>query len=116
MIYLREISRKIKPVPEDQFPFTLPIIQNLNKVEFTSPVTIFVGENGSGKSTLIEAIAAGFGSISVGSESINTDPSLVHARNLAKHLTFVRNNNPRNGFFFRAEDFFGFTRRVTRER
>ncbi|WP_331683249.1 AAA family ATPase [Blautia sp.] len=34
----------------------------MKNLEFTSPITFFVGENGSGKSTLLEAIAiaAGF--------------------------------------------------------
>lgn len=37
-------------------------LHDLKNLEFTSPITFFVGENGSGKSTLLEAIAiaAGF--------------------------------------------------------
>jgi hypothetical protein len=38
-------------------PFRLPLIGRLD-IEFTSPVTFFVGENGTGKSTVSEAIAA----------------------------------------------------------
>lgn len=30
-------------------------------MEFTAPVTFFVGENGTGKSTLLEAIAVAYG-------------------------------------------------------
>ena len=40
-----------------EYPFSLPLIRCLD-IEFTSPVTFFVGENGTGKSTVIEAIAA----------------------------------------------------------
>ena len=40
------------------FPFTVPAIKNLEKLEFHPAVTFLVGENGSGKSTLLEAIAA----------------------------------------------------------
>jgi predicted ATPase len=40
-----------------EYPFNLPLIRTLD-IEFTSPVTFFVGENGTGKSTVIEAIAA----------------------------------------------------------
>ena len=32
-------------------------LHDLKNLEFTSPITFFVGENGSGKSTLLEAIA-----------------------------------------------------------
>ena len=37
-------------------------LKNLKRLEFSSPVTFFVGENGSGKSTMLEAlaVAAGF--------------------------------------------------------
>ena len=41
----------------DEYPFNLPLIRCLD-VEFTAPVTFFVGENGTGKSTVIEAIAS----------------------------------------------------------
>lgn len=41
----------------DRFPFTIPAINQLNEILFTSQVTFFVGENGSGKSTLLEAIS-----------------------------------------------------------
>jgi predicted ATPase len=44
-------------VESDEYPFSLPIVRGLD-IEFTSPVTFFVGENGTGKSTVIEAIAA----------------------------------------------------------
>ena len=40
-----------------EYPFNLPLIRCLD-IEFSSPVTFFVGENGTGKSTVIEAIAA----------------------------------------------------------
>jgi len=36
-------------------------IKDLEKIDFTNNITIFVGENGSGKSTLLEAIAVNYG-------------------------------------------------------
>ena len=111
MIFLRAIERKSK-THNAGFPFNLPIIDTLDNLEFTQPVTFFVGENGSGKSTVLEAIAAGMGSIAVGSASIASDETLQHARQLAKAFRFVRNQNPQRGFFFRAEDMFGFTKTV----
>jgi predicted ATPase len=41
----------------DRYPFNLPIFHQTKRIEFGSPVTLFVGENGTGKSTLLEALA-----------------------------------------------------------
>jgi predicted ATPase len=38
------------------FPFNLNIFNKTRSIEFTTPVSFFVGENGTGKSTLLEAI------------------------------------------------------------
>ena len=59
MIHLQSISLKPSAKKQSGFPFNLPLVKNLDQIEFHSPVTFFVGENGSGKSTLIEAIGAG---------------------------------------------------------
>ncbi len=39
------------------YPFNIPCIQKMERVELHPAVTFFVGENGSGKSTLLEAMA-----------------------------------------------------------
>jgi predicted ATPase len=41
----------------EHYPFSLDIFRETAGLEFTTPVTFFVGENGTGKSTLLEAIA-----------------------------------------------------------
>lgn len=41
----------------DFYPFSLEIFRRTGTVEFSCPVTFFVGENGTGKSTLLRAIA-----------------------------------------------------------
>jgi predicted ATPase len=41
----------------DRYPFNQPIFYHTRKLEFSAPVTFFVGENGSGKSTLLGALA-----------------------------------------------------------
>ncbi len=114
MIFLRSIHYKDKEI-ENRFPFTIPIFRDFQPLQFKSPVVFFVGENGSGKSTLIEAIAYGMNAVAVGSENLETDPSLVHIRSFSSYLRFVKNRRPKRGFFFRAEDFFGFIKRVKRE-
>jgi predicted ATPase len=92
------------------FPFTVPVIRGLDRIEFTAPVTFFVGENGSGKSTLLEGIAAAAGSITVGAESVERDKTLAHARQLADALRLVWSRRTKKGFFLWAEDFFGYAR------
>lgn len=99
-----------------QYPFTVPTIQNLSTLRFQSPITIFVGENGTGKSTLLEALAAAIGSTTVGAESIQTDPTLVHARQFAKYIKLSWNVKTKKGFFLRSEDFFNYVKNINQLR
>ena len=55
--YLVRLQLKPGGAASDEYPFIIPVIRTLD-IEFTAPVTFFVGENGTGKSTVIEAIAA----------------------------------------------------------
>jgi predicted ATPase len=96
-----------------QFPFTIPVIRSLETLEFSTPVTFLVGENGSGKSTLIEALALATGLSVVGSQETSRDHSLAHIHPLADCLRLSWNRKTRRGFFLRAEDFFGFARRMS---
>jgi len=48
--YLHSAKLKKDKIEQfDQYPFTLPLLQHFNTVEFHPKVTFFVGENGSGK-------------------------------------------------------------------
>src|SRR5688572_17268610 len=108
MIHLKSVSLKARiSVPAAGFPFTVPAVQSLSELRFTSPVTFFVGENGSGKSTLLEAIACAAGSIAVGSDNTAADRTLNSVRTLADCLKLTWHKRTRRGFFLRAEDFFG---------
>jgi predicted ATPase len=42
---------------DSSYPFNLEIFRRTGAIEFSKPVTFFIGENGSGKSTLLKAIA-----------------------------------------------------------
>lgn len=117
MIHLKSIS--IKRLPEasvHEFPFNLPVIQSLQELAFTSPVTFFVGENGTGKSTLLEAIACAAEAIAIGSESVRRDKSLTAVRKLSQWLKLSWLKRSHRGFFLRAEDFFGYARRLNQMR
>jgi predicted ATPase len=95
------------------FPFDIPAIRSLTSIDFDAPVTFLVGENGSGKSTFLEAVAIAAGSIAVGSAELGRDPTLDAVRRLAKQLRLGWTKRTRRGFFLRAEDFFGFARRLS---
>jgi predicted ATPase len=90
----------------------VPAIRSLGTLDLSAPVSFFVGENGSGKSTLLEAIAAAANLPAIGSEDVGTDGTLAGQRLLGDALRLVWNRRARRGFFLRAEDFFGYTKRL----
>jgi predicted ATPase len=112
MLQLKSIALKAAAKNLSSYPFNLPIVRNFTELRFDSPITFFVGENGSGKSTLLEAIAAGTGAVTVGAEDIQLDASLTPARQLGNQLKFSWGARTHMGFFLRAEDFFGFSKRL----
>lgn len=82
-------------------------LHDLKSLEFTSPITFFVGENGSGKSTLLEAIAiaAGFNPEG-GSRNYHFSTFDSHLE-LCEAIRLVRScNRPGWGYFLRAESFY----------
>jgi predicted ATPase len=109
--FLREIHRR-PGGDAARFPFSVPVIRTLDILRLDRPVTFFVGENGSGKSTLLEAVAAAAGLPSVGSVDLDADGTLVAQRSLATTLRLVWTRRTPRGFFLRAEDFFGFAKRL----
>jgi len=103
----------VRDLPErDDFPFSVPSIASLRELEFSSPVTLLVGENGSGKSTLLEALAIATKLPTVGSQSAAMDRTLEPQRRLARELRLTWKGRSHRGFFLRAEDFFGFAKRI----
>lgn len=116
MVHLRSIARKRGKEPSDRFPFSVPAVRDLGALEFSRPVTLLVGENGSGKSTLLEGIATAVGLPTVGSVESRVDATLTAQRELAAALTLRWNRRVTRGFFLRAEDFFGYTRTLSRMR
>lgn len=91
------------------YPFNVPVIKNLTRIDLNSQVVFFVGENGSGKSTLLEAIAdhCGFGREG-GSRNFyrETTESVRSITPLSRALRLSWTTQNRKGFFFRAESFF----------
>ena len=120
MPHLRSVTLRGGAASRDgsaaRFPFTVPIIRALETLPLDAAVTFLVGENGSGKSTLLEGIAAAAGLPTVGSEAVDRDGTLEAQRTLARSLALTWNRRVRRGFFLRAEDFFGFTKSLSKLR
>ncbi len=91
-------------------------IARLGSVELSDSVTLFVGENGTGKSTLLEALAIAADLPAVGTARLGNDDTLAAQRRLALKLRLTWRARSHRGFFLRAEDFFGFQKRLVRER
>ncbi len=115
-VFLRSIAIEDISRETDSFPFNVPVVRALRALEFPTAVTFLVGENGSGKSTLLEGIAAATRLPTVGSESAESDATMAAARALASKLQLTWDRRPQTGFFLRAEDFFGFVKRVSQMR
>ncbi len=111
-LYLDSVRPREGFGERDGFPFSLPLVRQLGELRFAAPVTFFVGENGSGKSTLLEAIAVGMKAVAMGSADLARDPTLAPARALASALVFARRRGPKRKAFLRAEDVFGFQKRM----
>lgn len=91
----------------DRYPFNLPAVRSLERLDLHPKVTFFVGENGSGKSTLLEAIAVSLGfNAEGGSKNFNFGTRRSHSE-LHQYLRVAKGfKRPRTGFFLRAESFF----------
>ncbi len=110
MNYLRSASIADRASGDAQYPFTVPALCDLERVEFTTPVTFFVGENGSGKSTLLEAMALKAKLPPATGMALDDDPTLRAVEPLAKAMRLSWLPRTKKGFFLRAEDFFNFAR------
>lgn len=112
MLLLRSLQFKCSDCSD--FPFRLPLFQQFSGLDFKSAVTFLVGENGSGKSTLLEGLAVAADRVAVGAAELPDDQSLEAARRLAGQMKLTWNRRTNRGFFLRAEDFFGYSRRLNR--
>ena len=110
MIFLRSLA--LRQRGGAGYPF-LPKLLALEAMAFAAPVTVFVGENGSGKSTLLEALACALRLPAIGADATEQEAKLASVRPLADALKLTFSRKARHGFFLRAEDFFGFTRRIS---
>lgn len=108
MNYLRSILLRELP-QRDLYLRDIPAVRQLmggQPMEFSKPVTVFVGENGTGKSTILEAIAVAMGFNAEGGGREHRFATQDSHSELWQLLTTVKNGFPDDGFFLRAESFY----------
>lgn len=106
--YVRSLALQRDKVESfDRYPFSLPAVRALDRIELHPKLTYFIGENGSGKSTLLEALAISLGfNAEGGSRNFNFGTRRSHSE-LHRYLRVAKGvERPRDGFFLRAESFF----------
>lgn len=114
--YLRRVWLDASLVPDKSaYPFCLPLFNDGFELDFSAPITIFMGENGVGKSTLIEGIAAlsGYDDAGGGKGYLPVDHSdarEVSGGVLSKALRAAWRPKLTEGWFFKAESFFSVAR------
>ena len=108
-LYIRsvEIVKENISIDINQYPLTLPVVKNTNRIVFKKPVTFFVGENGTGKSTILEAIAVSYGfNPEGGSKNFAFSTKDSHSK-LYSYTKLVKGTKlAKDGFFLRAESFY----------
>jgi predicted ATPase len=106
--FLRAIALRPDRISDPQaYPFTIPAVASLGRLELHPRVTFFIGDNGSGKSTIMEAIAVAAGFNAEGGSKHFQFATRSSESELHRCLRLERGaRRPRTGFFFRAEAFF----------
>jgi predicted ATPase len=114
--YLIDVQLRPDKAPDfSAYPFCLPAVRHLGRLEFDPAVTFIVGENGSGKSTLLEAVAIALGfNAEGGSKNFNFSTRASHSC-LHEYLRVARGaRKPRDGYFLRAESYFNVATEIER--
>lgn len=106
-LYINSIQIKWDNIDQDSYVRDIEAFQDINQLDFHSPVTFFVGENGSGKSTLLEAIAIAYGfNPEGGSKNYHFSTHDSHSE-LCHAIKIIRNYDKVGwGYFLRAESFY----------
>ncbi len=115
--YLRYVELKRENVESfDVYPFSIPSIAELDRLDFHEDVTFFVGENGSGKSTLLEAIAVTLGFNPEGGNKNTTFSTNDSHSELSGYIKPVRGfKKPEDWYFLRAESFYNLASYMERD-
>ena len=106
-LFIRAACLDWDAVPQSSYLWTIDAIAGVDRIDFDSPVTCFVGENGSGKSTLLEAMAVSAGFNPEGGTKNYVFSTFDSHSQLCGSMRLVKGvKKPRWGYFLRAESFY----------
>lgn len=106
-LFIQGVLFEWNEIEPNSYIRTIESLRDVEKIEFQSPVSLFVGENGTGKSTLLEAIAVahGFnpesGTKNYVFSTYDSHSELCDAIRIAKGY-----RKEKWGYFLRAESFY----------
>lgn len=94
-------------IDPDSYLNHIEAFRGIERLDFTKPITFFVGENGSGKSTLLEAIAVAHGfNPEGGTKNYNFSTYDTHSE-LCDAIRLIKGyRREKIGYFLRAESFY----------
>ena len=105
--FIQSVMIEWDQIGRDSYLRDIEAVAGLAKLEFTSPITFFVGENGSGKSTMLEAIAVAAGFNPEGGTRNYSFSTYDSHSELCDAVTLIKGvRRPRVGYFLRAESFY----------
>ena len=106
-LFIRAACIDWERVGKESYLWTIPAIAGVERVDFDSPVTCFVGENGSGKSTLLEAMAINCGFNPEGGTKNYSVSTFDSHSELNQRMRLIKGaKKARWGYFLRAESFY----------
>jgi len=105
--FIKGISIDWSKIDTNSYLRKIEAISGLDTLEFTKPITFFVGENGSGKSTLLEAIAISYGFNPEGGTKNYSFSTYDSHSDLCESMRILRGYRKAGwGYFLRAESFY----------
>lgn len=115
--FVSSFCLKRERVPSfDHYPFNIPAVRALDRLELHPAVTFFVGENGSGKSTILEALAVRLDFNAEGGSKDHKFATQTTHSELHEFLSVERvfGRRATDGWFLRAESFYNLASVVER--
>lgn len=75
--FIQSVMFDWSKINNDSYLNKIDAFKGIERLDFNSPITFFVGENGSGKSTLLEALAVAHGFNPEGGQRIMFFPHMI---------------------------------------